>query len=186
MQPIMGASHAAGLHLLAEGGEFNPLNVGEWTLWFWTFVVFAILFILLRSKVWGPLMKTIDDREQSIKSEIESAKADRAEAERALAEHRQKLDESAQEAKRLLDDARGRAESLVGEMQETAKAEIQAEREKARSEIQAEREKALADIKEQVVELSVAINERLAMGSNAPEDHRKQAEELLVRLKDAV
>lgn len=184
MQPIMEAFNANSLHLLSGDGPFNPLQLGETTLWLWTLLVFAILFLILRGKVWGPLMKTIDDREQGIRSDIEKAKSEREEAERALAEHRQKLDESAQEAKRLLDEARTRAETVVGEMRQAAQEEIQAERTKARAEIRAEREKALSDIKDRVVELSIAINERLAMGSSAQEDHRKIAESLLSHIKD--
>lgn len=176
------------LHLLAGDASqaFNPLDLGEGALWFWTLVVFAILFLILSTKVWKPLMVTVAARENRIKDDLAKAKAVRDEAERALAEHSRKLDASAQEAKALLDEARQRAETLVTELRVQAQEDIQGERDKARREIQAERTKALQDIKEQVVELSLAVNERLAVSSAAPEDHRRQAELLLKQLKAVV
>ena len=176
------------LRLLAgdAGKAFNPLDLGEGALWFWTLVVFALLFLILSTKVWKPLMATVAARENRIREDLARAKADRDEADRALAEHRRKLDASAQEAKSLLEEARQRAETLVTELRIKAQEEIQAERDKARREIQAERTKALQDIKEQVVELSLAVNERLAIGVAAPEDHRRQAELLLSQLKAVV
>ena len=47
-------------------GGFNPLDVGDWQLYFWTAIVFAILVSLLTKFVWGPLMKVVADREQRI------------------------------------------------------------------------------------------------------------------------
>ncbi|MEQ8766761.1 MAG: ATP synthase F0 subunit B, partial [Planctomycetota bacterium] len=57
--------------LMAEGG-FDPLAVQPGLL-FWSIVVFVALFFVLRKVAWGPLTKTIEERESRIKADIESA-----------------------------------------------------------------------------------------------------------------
>jgi F-type H+-transporting ATPase subunit b len=172
-----------GLLPLGEGG-FNPTDIKDPnSLWMWLLVVFLLTLLILTKFAWKPLMKTIEEREKRISDDIEQAAAARKEAEEAAAKHRAQLEEQAQEAKKILDEARTRAEALGEQLKAEARADIQAERERATKEIEAEKRSALEGIKEQVVQLSIAINEQLALERGSPEDHVRQAESLMARIE---
>lgn len=59
------------------------LNPG---LTFWTIVTFVVVLIVLRLTAWKPILSMIDERERTIRDALESAKKEREEAERLLAE----------------------------------------------------------------------------------------------------
>ena len=53
---------------------------------FWTIVTFILALVVLRWKAWGPILSLVEEREKQITGAIESAKKERAEAEKLLAE----------------------------------------------------------------------------------------------------
>ena len=53
---------------------------------FWTIVTFVLVLLVLRAKAWGPILSLVEEREKQISSSIESAKRERAEAEKLLDE----------------------------------------------------------------------------------------------------
>lgn len=170
--------------LMAEGG-FDPLAVQPGLL-FWSIVVFVALFFVLRKVAWGPLTKTIEERESRIKADIESAEKSRVEAEARLAEYEKKLEEAAKEAKQVLEEAReaaGRArEEIVSEARQAA-ATLKAQAEK---DIATAREKAIADIKGQIVEVAMAVSESVLKKAVDQSDHERLTDEVLSRSKGIV
>ena len=181
----MGSQIDTTLFLLSdEGGGFNALHLGESSLWFWFLIVFVILILLLSKLAWKPLMQTIDAREKKIAGDIERAEEARREAEESLARNQEELEQAAAKVKLMLEEARTRAETVQQELEAEARVRIQAEGERARREIEAQRTSALEGIKDQVVDIAIAINERLALGASAREDHLREAEALLKKLED--
>jgi F-type H+-transporting ATPase subunit b len=61
----------------AEGGGF--LSVDATLLWA-TLVAFALFAWILGKFAWGPLLKIVDDRENSIREQVDSAQLAAAEA----------------------------------------------------------------------------------------------------------
>jgi hypothetical protein len=49
----------------------------------WTTVTFALLIVVLGKFAWGPILQMIETREKTIADALESAKRERAEAEKA-------------------------------------------------------------------------------------------------------
>src|SRR4029078_13407631 len=89
-------------------------------LMFWTLVIFAVLFFVLAQFAFGPITKAVEDRERALEDAIESAKRDREEAARLLAEQRAALDATQGEAQKLIADARVAAERVRAELMEMA------------------------------------------------------------------
>ncbi|HTN54358.1 MAG TPA: F0F1 ATP synthase subunit B, partial [Anaeromyxobacter sp.] len=73
--------------VLAAGG-IADINPG---LTLWTAITFLVLLIVLSRFAWGPIVKMLSDRERSIREAIDSAKRERAEAEKLLAEQKESL-----------------------------------------------------------------------------------------------
>jgi F-type H+-transporting ATPase subunit b len=171
--------------LLSGGpdGPFNPLEVGDGSLLFWQLIIFALLFFLLLWKVWGPLMRTVNERERRIQGDIDSAEAARREAEAARERLRVELDQASDSARRLLAEAEERAAKLRQEMEEEARVQAQAMIRKAQGQIEAEKAQAVREIRDQVVELSVEITRRLLRRDVGREDHLREAEALIARMR---
>jgi F-type H+-transporting ATPase subunit b len=171
---------------LLEGSSFNPLELGSWTLVFWTAVTFFLLLFLLGRFAWRPLMDTVKGREERIASDIEKAEAARKNAEETQEMHRRELEQAAQQAKKLLDEARERAKGLEADLEAKAREEAGALVERARQSIEAEKQQALREIKDQVVDLSVAISARIAERPVDREDHLRTADALMAQLKESL
>jgi F-type H+-transporting ATPase subunit b len=87
----------------------NPLAVDP-DLAIWTFIVFAVLFILLSIFAWPQIAAALDERERKITDNIAAAEARLEEAKRVLAEHEAKLAAAAGEVRALLEEAHRDAE----------------------------------------------------------------------------
>src|SRR5258708_20479616 len=73
----------------------------SFALSFWTAVTFALLIVVMGKFAWGPILAMLETREKTIADAIESAKRERAEAEKAATEMRLTLDKVRAEAAEL-------------------------------------------------------------------------------------
>src|SRR5262249_49696414 len=83
------------MHFLLLASSFVEVKPG---LIFLTIVTFTILFIVLRAFAWGPVLEVVGEREKQINNAIESAKRERAEAEKLLAEQKTAIAEARRES----------------------------------------------------------------------------------------
>ncbi|HLT30170.1 MAG TPA: F0F1 ATP synthase subunit B [Myxococcaceae bacterium] len=133
---------------------------------FWTLVTFILVFVVLRWKAWGPILTVAEEREKQITNAIESAKRERAEAEKLLAEQKTAIADARREAAESLRKNQAEMEAFRNELMARSREEADALKESARREIQEERAKAVAELKAQSADLAIAIagkllNERL-------------------------
>ena len=119
---------------LSEGAgkDLGPFKV-EGGLTLWTWVVFLTLFFVLKRFAWPAILKSAEEREQTIQRQL-------SEAERLNAEARTLL----LQQEKAMAEARSSAQSLLAE---------------AKS--QSERERAIADLRLEAVDLSLAAASRL-------------------------
>ena len=128
---------------------------------FWTLVTFFLVALLLRRVAWGPILKVVDEREKAIAASIESAKRERAEAERLLAEQKAAIQKARAEAAEMMRRNAEDVEKLRTELVSKARAEADAQKTDALREIQNEKAKAVNDVKNIAAELAIQIAERL-------------------------
>jgi F-type H+-transporting ATPase subunit b len=128
---------------------------------FWTLVTFILVAVLLRRVAWGPILKVVDEREKTIAASIESAKRERAEAERLLAEQKEAIQKARAEAAEMMRRNAEDVEKLRNELVSKARAEAEAQKTDALREIQNEKAKAVNDVKNIAAELAIQIAERL-------------------------
>src|SRR4051812_48641541 len=67
---------------------------------------FLLLLWLLKKFAWGPLMNTMQKREEYVASEIESAEKNRLQAEAASKQAAEQLNQVRQEAQKMIEDAK--------------------------------------------------------------------------------
>jgi len=137
--------------VLAEGGLISP----QPGLAIWTLLSFTIVFVILRWKVWGPLGAMIDEREKTIQDAIDTAKNERAAAEKVLAEQKAVAEQARKEAAEMVRQSQAEVAKAKAELVEKAKAEADALLVTARKTIEAEKAKALSEIRAVAVELAI-------------------------------
>lgn len=171
--------------LLMADGAFNPLKV-EPGLVIWSLITFFLLLFILKRIAWGPLTRTIEERESKIRGDIESAEKSRLEAEARLAEYEQRLAEASQLAKQMLEEAREAAERARGEILAEARSSAEVLKAQAEKDIAVARDKAIADIKGQIVEVAMAVSQSVLEKSVDQSEHERLTEEVLQRSRGVV
>lgn len=167
---------------VAEGdpdGGLNPLVKVVPGLMIWTLLAFAVAMLVLRKFAWPPITKMLDERQTLITDSIDSAEKTRAEADRMLADYRQRLAEARAQADEIVARARKTAEVTKS----NAAAEGQAKREElvdaARRDIEAETRRSLEDIRKEVADLTVLATEHLTRKSLDPASQKDLVEDAL-------
>lgn len=125
-------------------------------LMFWTIVIFVLLLLLLSKFAFKPMLAAVEAREKALQDAIDSAKRDREEAERVLAEHRAQLEKARGEAQKLIADGRATAEKLRSDLLEQTKAQQQEMLDRARRDIETEKNNAIASLRREAVDLAIA------------------------------
>ena len=145
----------------------------------WTIVTFIVLLIVLRKVAWGPILTTLEQREQTIRNSLAEAQRARQEAEQLLVQHQQMLADANREVLRLLEQGREEAERLRVSMTEQAREEAQRLTEAARRDIVRERQLAMQELKNTAADLALAAAGRLLHAAMTSEDHRRLVTEFL-------
>ena len=160
-------------------GSLTDLNPG---LTLWTALTFILLLIVLSKFAWGPIVKMLDEREKTIREAIESAKRERAEAEKLLAEQKESLARASREAAELARRNQAEVEKLRQELTAKAKKEADDLVAAARRQVQEEIAKAGAELKAQVVDLAIDAAGRLVKANLDEKAQRKLVEEYIAQL----
>ena len=147
---------------LSEGAgkDLGPFKV-EGGLTLWTWVVFLTLFFVLKRFAWPAILKSAEEREQTIQRQLSEAERLNAEARTLLLQQEKAMAEARSSAQSLLAEAKSQAERERAAAVEKTKAEQEEMLARARREIGAERERAIADLRREAVDLSLAAASRL-------------------------
>ena len=145
----------------------------------WTIITFIVLLVVLRKVAWGPILTTLEQREQTIRNSLAEAQRARQEAEQLLVQHQQMLADANREVLRLLEQGREEAERLRVSMTEQAREEAQRLTEAARRDIVRERQLAMQELKNTAADLALAAAGRLLHAAMTSEDHRRLVTEFL-------
>jgi F-type H+-transporting ATPase subunit b len=172
------ALFAVSAPVLAAGG-LTQINPG---LTLWAAITFLVLLVVLSKFAWGPIVKMLDEREKTIHGAIESAKKERAEAEKLLAAQKESLAKASREAAELAKRNQDEVEKLRQEL--TAKARKEAEElvATARKQIIEEKTKAAAELRGMVADLAIEAAGKLVKASLDEKAQRQLVEDYLKQL----
>src|SRR5690625_3343870 len=118
---------------------------------------FLVLLVLLKKYAWGPLMAKMQEREEYVANEIDTAEKSRAEAEQAAKEAAAQLKQTKQEAQQIIEDARNAGANQEQQIIDTARIEADRMQKAAKEEIENEKEKALQALQDKAASLSVIV-----------------------------
>lgn len=163
--------------LLAAG--FTEIRPG---LIFWTLVTFVLVALVLKAKAWKPILQLVEEREKQISHAIESAKRERAEAEKLLSEQKSAAQEARREAQEMMRRNKEEMERFREDLISRSKREAEELKTDAKRSIDEERAKAAAELRNEAVGLAIQIAERLLEERLDDHKHRQLAEQFVAQL----
>jgi len=167
----------------AEAGEGRgtPFDINPGVT-IWTLVVFGILLFILAKSAWPAILKAVEEREQRIQAQLDSAEKANAEAQRVLAVYQQQLASAREEAQAVVAAARHAGEKLREELVAKGREEQEELLVRARREITLERDKAVAELRREAVELSIAAATKVIERNLDTEADRRLVQDFLSSL----
>jgi len=152
-------------------------------LFFWQSLLFVILIFLLKKYAWGPILNSINEREEGIKGALEAADNAKKEMEALNADNERILREAKVERDAILKEAREIKEGIIAEAKSKATEEADKVMASAREQINNEKMAAITELKNQVASLSVDIAEKIL--KSELKDQNKQKEIVNSALEEA-
>lgn len=154
-------------------------NVG---IMIWTIVVFAISLFILRRAVFPRIGEALDKRAKTIEGEIDAAGQLRKEADKVLAEYRERLKEARAQADEIVQRARHAAEEHDHETRERGREMVAEATQRAQREIEVATKRALDDLRREVADLTIMATEKVTRKALDESDQRRLVEEALGEL----
>ncbi|WP_309494825.1 F0F1 ATP synthase subunit B' [Phormidium yuhuli] len=124
-------------------------------------VQFMVLVGVLNAVFYKPLSKSLDDRDDYIRTKNQSAQARLKEVQDKQAKYEQELASSRQKAQEIINAARAQANRTADAEIAEAQRQANEEREQAAAEIEQQKQAAFAQIDQQVSALSRQILEKI-------------------------
>jgi F-type H+-transporting ATPase subunit b len=157
----------------------NPLLRPDPGLFIWTIITFVVLLTILAKFAWGPLLRALETRQETIRKSLDDAQAAKQELERLQLESTRIIRQARVEAESIISQSRTDAGRLREEMRQKAKAEADAIVKNAGRQIQLETTRALQQIRHEAIDLSVMIASKIIQRNLSKEDNERLIEEAL-------
>lgn len=148
-------------------------------------LAFAILFFFVWKWVLPRLRQLLDERREKIQGELERAEEIRRTAEQELAEYRERLAATREEANRIIEEARRAAEQVRAEVQAKAETEAAATVARAQEEIRAERDRVFQELRGEVAEIAVGLAGRVVGESLDAGTHQRLIDEYIDQVESS-
>lgn len=175
-----GAAHA-GEHAVPKAGVLPEVNQGIIPM-IVSILVFVVVFAVLAVKVWPPIVKSLNEREAKIRSEIESAEMARQQAKAALDQYERALADARAQGQRELEKAKALQAQQLSEMRAKADADLAQAKDKAMREIDAAKKIAIQEVYAQGAALSTMVAGRILKRELNASDQQRFVDEALANL----
>ena len=158
--------------------------LGEFSfgLFIWQTAIVVALILLLRKFAWKPILNTINEREEGIRSAMESADQARLDMQNLQADNERVLKEARGERDSLLKEARELRQKMIDDAKGEAKSQADQIITQAKEAIENEKQIAITSLKNEVADLSIQIAESLTKERLSSD--KKQSELVQKLLKD--
>lgn len=129
---------------------------------FWVAIAFVVfLLVLLYYRVPSLIAKSLDDRAEAIRKELDEARRLREEAQNLLADYQKKHRNAGQEAESILELARREAEVIAQETRASLKDMLERRTQQAEDKIARAEAQAVDDVRAAAIEVAVAAAEKI-------------------------
>lgn len=141
---------------------------------FWTTLIFLLLLFLLQKFAWGPIMKAVRSREDTIRNALDSAEKAREEMKVLQADNEIILRKAREERDKIIRDARTATERMLTEAKEKSQSEADAMVKRAKELIEREKNTAIAEVKREVASLAIEVASRVVSETLKNDDEQQK------------
>lgn len=145
-------------------------------------LAFAGLIWIVATKIWPPLLKAIEERQQKIAEGLAAADTSKRALEEAEAKVADELKAARVKANEIIDQAHQRANQIVDQAKADALAEAARQKAVAEADIVAAANRAKEDLRKQVSALAVSGAEKLLKREIDANAHKALIDELAAQL----
>lgn len=129
----------------------------DFGLIFWMFIAFGVLFLALWKFAWPIILKTIDERADTIDKGVEYARNAKEQLDNARAEAQSYLNDARRQQADMLREAESMKNHIIEQARTAAQAEAQKVMDAAKIQIAQQQKEAQQQFRNQVSEFAVAI-----------------------------
>ncbi len=136
---------------------FNPVNPEFWVM----IAFFCFMGLLAYMGVPKLMMKSLDDRADQIRRELDEARRLREEAQQLLGDYQKKARDAEAEAKSIIDQARVEAEAMAQETRKGLVESLERRTKQAEDKIARAEAQAVGEVRAAAVDTAIAAAERI-------------------------
>jgi len=148
----------------------------------WTWVVFGLLFLVLRKYAWSPLMASVQDRERAMTESLKNAERLKTELSSLSQKQKEMLDEAQETARNIVERGRQAAEKVAREITERSRQESSEEFAQAKQRIVLEKKKLSEELRNEAIDLIINASEHLMQTDLDEEKHHRIVKKYLEKL----
>ena len=148
----------------------------------WTTIIFTLLLIILKKFAWKPILKAVDERNNSIKESLLAAEKARDEMSQLTSNNDKIIAQAKVDRDVLLKEAREMKSQIISQAKDKAVIEAEKLVNSAKEQISNEKMKALTELKNHVADLSIEMAEKVLLFELS--DSEKQKELVNTALKE--
>lgn len=137
----------------------------------WTWITFFLVLGLLYKLALKPMLSAINNREDQIRGDIDSAKKQRDEAEALLNQHKELIANAESEAQKIVKENQQLAEKTKQSIINEARRESEKILENAKQEIERQKESALLSLRAEVADLAIGAAEKIIVQKLDKKEH---------------
>ena len=165
-----------------HGVESAELMAANWLPAVTALVVFLLAFGFLYMKVWPKIAQGLEDRENKIRHEIESAEQAREQATAALAEYERSLASAREEANAMIVKAKADAKAAGEQLRARNEADLMEMKQRATRDIDSAKAAAIGELHTQAAMLATDIAAKFLSRAMTAQDQQRLINESLDEL----
>jgi len=127
----------------------------------WTLLAFGIVVVILKKYAWGPILKSLNERETNIATSLSTAEKVRNEMAQLKSENEELLIKAREERGVMLKEAKETKDKIINDAKEQAKEEMNKIIAEAQATIETQKMAAITELKNQVGGLVIEISEKI-------------------------
>jgi F-type H+-transporting ATPase subunit b len=146
----------------------------------WTTLIFSILLYILAKFAWKPLIKALEDREQSVEKSLSEASVAEKKISNLKEEQLAIVLAAKLEKEQIVKEGIDQRDKIVATARDKAQFEVDKMMDEARKQIKREKEASLVEMKNQIASLSIEIATKIVhIEMEDKARHEKLIEELI-------
>lgn len=149
----------------------------------WTIVTFVLLVLVLSKYAWKPLLQSLNEREDKVRSALEQAEKARSEAAELLKQNERNMARAEEEYQKVICEGKALAEKMKEEIVTKAKQQAQREVQLAKEEIQRDVDAAKQQLRGEVADLAIKAAEKILDESLDQQKHKKIVDNFLNQIR---